>query len=214
MNSEERFVMIKLYGSPLSSAGRCYWMLEELGLPYEVVPLNMKEKEHKHDAYLKINPNGKVPALVDGEFTIWESMAINSYLAKKYESPLAPKTLEEDALIQQWSYWGLVDLQEPAVSWMIQEIFVPAEHRNAQVIENAKKSLPRVLDVLNQGLENKTYLVGNRVTLAEVNLGTIMDIVLALKFDLSPYGNIQKWLKEIHQRPAYQKVAALRKMPK
>ncbi|KHD88645.1 MAG: hypothetical protein OM95_07515 [Bdellovibrio sp. ArHS] len=206
--------MIKLYGSPLSSAGRCYWMLEELAVPYEVMPLNLREKEQKSEAFLKINPNGKIPAMIDGDFVLWESMAINSYLAKKFESPLAPKNLQEESLIQQWSLWGLVDFQEPAVSWMIQEFFVPAEHRNQLVIENSKKALPRVLEVLNRGLEGKTFLVGDRFTVADVNLGTVTDILLGLKYDLSAYPHIQRWMTELHSRPAYKKVAQMRQMPK
>lgn len=206
--------MIKLYGSPLSSAGRCYWMLEELGVPYETMPLNLREKEQKSEAFLKINPNGKIPAMIDGDFVLWESMAITNYLAKKFESPLAPKNLQEESLVQQWSLWGLIDFQEPAVNWMIQEIFVPAEHRNSQIIENAKKALPRVLDVLNRGLEGKAYLVGNRFTVADVNVGAVTDILLGLKYDLSGYPNVQKWMNEFHQRAAYKKVAQMRQMPK
>lgn len=206
--------MIKIYGSPMSSAGRCYWMLEELGVPYEVMPLNMSEKEQKSEAFLKINPNGKIPAIVDGDFTLWESMAITNYLAKKFESPLAAKNLQEESLIQQWSLWGLVDFQEPAVSWMIQEIFVPAEHRNHQIIENAKKALPRVLGVLNRGLEGKTYLVGNRFTVADVNVGAVTNILLGLKYDLTAYPNVQKWMSEFQQRPAFKKVAEMRHFPK
>ncbi|WP_373998394.1 glutathione S-transferase family protein [Bdellovibrio bacteriovorus] len=206
--------MIKIYGSPMSSAGRCYWMLEELGVPYEAMPLNMGEKEHKSEAFLKLNPNGKIPVIVDGDFVLWESMAITNYLAKKFESPLAAKNLQEESLIQQWSLWGLIDFQEPAVNWMIQELFVPAEHRNHQIIENAKKALPRVLEVLNRGLEGKTYLVGNRFTVADVNVGAVTNILLGLKYDLKAYPNVQKWMGEFQQRTAFKKVAEMRHFPK
>lgn len=65
--------MIKLYGSPKSSAGRCVWTLEEIGVPYELIGVNMQAKEHKSPEFLAINPNGKIPAMVDGDLTLFES---------------------------------------------------------------------------------------------------------------------------------------------
>lgn len=203
--------MIKIYGSPLSSAGRCFWMLEELGLPYEVMPLDMKNKEHKSDPFLKLNPNGKVPVLVDGDYVIWESMAITNYLAKKHKSPLCAQTPEEEGHVMQWSFWALAEFQVPAINWLIQEIFVPAEHRNHQLIEDAKIALPRLLTVLEKGLEGKTHLVSERFSLADLHVASVANVVLALKYDLSSYPNIQRWMKTYAERPAFQKVAAMRK---
>ncbi len=80
--------MITIYGSPRSSSGRCFWCLEEVGETYNAKPLNFKEKEHKSPAYLKINPNGKAPTLTDDDFVIWESIAINFYLAETYKPEL------------------------------------------------------------------------------------------------------------------------------
>lgn len=202
--------MIKIYGSPRSSAGRCFWMLEELGLPYEAVHLDMKNKEHKSEWYLKINPNGKVPALVDGDFVIWESMAINNYLAKKYNSTLASKNVEEEGQILQWSFWSLVDLQEPAVSWLIQEYFVPAEKRNMQVIEDAKTKAKGFLKVLEKSLEGKVYLVNNRFTVADLNVASVVNVLEELKYDFSEFKIIQQWMKDCTDRPAFHKLATLR----
>nr|WP_295905482.1 glutathione S-transferase family protein [uncultured Bdellovibrio sp.] len=203
--------MLKIYGSPMSSAGRCYWMLEELGLNYEVMPLDMRNKEHKSEAFMQLNPNGKVPVLVDGEFVIWESMAITNYLAKKHQSPLAAQTPEEEGHVMQWSFWALAEFQVPAVNWLIQQVFVPAEHRNQQVIDDAKKAMPRLLTVLDKGLEGKNYLVNNRFSLADLNVASVLNIVTALGYDTSSYANIQRWAKAYSDRPAFQKVAAMRK---
>ncbi|MFV8257245.1 glutathione S-transferase family protein [Bdellovibrio bacteriovorus] len=202
--------MIKIYGSPMSSAGRCYWMLEELGLPYEQMPMNMREKQHKSPDYLKINPNGKIPAIIDGEYVLWESMAITNYLAKKHNSPLAPQNLEEEGHIMQWSFWALVDLQTPAVNWLIQALFVPDEFKNPKVIEDAKKVLPNYLNTLEAGLKGKTYLVGNRFTVADLNVASVAGLLYALKFDMSPYPEINKWMGLCTSRPAAQKLDKLR----
>ncbi len=78
--------MIKLYGIPASRAARCLWMLEELDLEYENVPTHFIGDSKKPD-YLKLNPNGKLPTLDDDGLVVWESMAINLYLARKYPRP-------------------------------------------------------------------------------------------------------------------------------
>ncbi len=203
--------MIKIYGSPLSSAGRCYWTLEELGLPYERMALDMAKKEHKSESFMRLNPNGKVPVLVDGDFVLWESMAITNYLVKKNKSPLAAQNDQEEGLILQWSFWALAEFQDPAVEWLIQEFFVPADKRDHQVIDNAKKSLPRLLEVLESGLHEKSYLVNQRFSVADINVGSVVNILLGLKYDLSPYANIQKWIQNYSTRPAFQKMANLSK---
>jgi glutathione S-transferase len=193
--------MIQIYGSPRSSAGRVYWMCEELNLPYKHVPMDMGKKEHKGDAFLKLNPNGKIPAIVDGDFVLWESMAITNYLAKKYDSPLAGKTLEEEAIMQQWSYWAILDLQKPAIDWLIQEVFVPADKKNPAVIENAKKIIPHYLQVLEKGLTGKEFLAASRFT--------VVNVLLGLKYDLSEYPLVTKWMGRCADRAAYQKLKAM-----
>ena len=87
--------MIKLYGPARSSAGRCFWLLEELNVPYENIKVDLMNKEHKADWFLKINPNGKVPALVDEDVTLFESMAINYYLTEKYKPEFMGKPLRK-----------------------------------------------------------------------------------------------------------------------
>lgn len=202
--------MIKIYGSPRSSASRCYWMLEELGLSYEAMHLDMRSKEHKSEWFLKINPNGKVPALMDGDFVIWESMAITNYLAKKYNSPLAATTPEEEGHIMQWSFWALAELQAPAVTWLIQEIFVPAELKNMQTIEDAKIKATGFLKVLEKSLNGKNFLVNERFTVADLNVASVVNVLVELKYDFSDFKNIQHWLKACTDRPAFNKLASLR----
>lgn len=203
--------MISIYGSPRSSAGRVYWMLEELGLSYKQVPLDMSKKEHKSPEYCKLNPNGKVPCLQDGDLTIWESMAVNTYLAAKYKKEFMGNSPEEIGLIQQWSYWAILDLQRPAIEWFIQNVFIPTEKRDPAIIEKAKASLPPLFKILDDALKSKTYLVGNRFTMADLNVASVVNIVGPLGFSYEPYKNVQKWLSACKDRPAYQKYAELRK---
>lgn len=203
--------MIKIYGSPKSSAGRVYWMLEELGVPYERVPLNMSQREHKNPDYMKLNPNGKVPCLVDGDYVIWESMAITQYLATKYNnsSPLLPKTPEEMGHALQWSYWSILEMQKHAVEWLIQVMFVPADKKDMTIVEKAQKALVPLFNILNNALENKSYLIGNRFTIADLHVASVAGITMSLGMDLKPYTNILSWLKACHDRPAWHKVNSL-----
>lgn len=201
--------MIEIYGSARSSAGRCYWMLEELQVPYQAKPLDMRAKEHKSPAYLKLNPNGKVPCLKDNDFVIWESVAINSYLADKYKSPLGGATPEERGAITQWSLWSQLELQKPLIDIFIQMVFVPAERRDAATIEKAQKICPQLFAILDEHLANKKYIVGHQFTLADLNMATVVAITEPIHMDLSAYKNIQSWLNQCKDRPAYQKYMGL-----
>lgn len=92
--------MLKLYGGARSRASIIHWYLEELGIPYEFVLLDMQAGEHQQPKFLAINPIGKVPAIVDGDFQLWESGAILFYLAQKYGN--MPSSAEVQAKINQW----------------------------------------------------------------------------------------------------------------
>ena len=201
--------MLQIYGSPMSSARRCFWVLEELELPYQRVALDMSKKEHKAASYTKLNPNGKVPCLVDGSFVIWESMAINFYLCEKYGRQLLGKTAEENGLIQQWTFWGIAELQRPLIEAFIQLIFVPEDKRDMSIVERGKKAAEPLLHVLDQYLTAKTFLVGNRFTLADLNLASVVHINHMMQNDISAHKNVSEWLRDCTSRPAFKKVADL-----
>jgi glutathione S-transferase len=184
-------------------------MLEELGLPYERVQINMGNKEHKSPEFMAINPNGKVPALVDGELKLFESMAINQYLAEKTNSALAGTTAKEKGLIAQWSYWSILELQKPAVDWLIQAIFVPEERRDASLIERSKKAVPPLLKILDTELMGKKYLVGNSFTLADLNTASVVNILVSLGFPMNEYTHVNAWLETCKARPSYKKLSEI-----
>jgi len=202
--------MITIYGSPRSSSGRCFWCLEEIDKTYDAKPLNFKEKEHKSLAYLKINPNGKVPTLIDDDFVIWESIAINFYLAETYKPELLGLDNKQHGLVQQWSLWGIAELQLPIIGAFIQLVFVPEERRDNGIIEKSMAKIPGLLKVLNDALEGKNYLVGDDFTLADLNVASIALLCSEIKFDLTAYKNIQIWLTQISERPAFKKYQKLR----
>src|SRR3569832_2299300 len=95
----------KIYGGAKNRGRRCLWMAAELGVEVDVVDLDLSTAQHKTPEFLKINPNGQVPALDDDGLILFESLAINLYLAKKYGVPLTAASLMVDALFTQWSFW-------------------------------------------------------------------------------------------------------------
>lgn len=200
--------MIKIYGSPQSSSGRCFWTLEEVGATYEAKSINFRDKEHKGEEYLKINKNGKVPALVDGDFTIWESMAINFYLAEKFKPELLGKDLEQKAIVRQWSIWAIADLQPPMIQSFIQRVFVPEERRSQSIIDENEEKIGPMLEVLENSLEHK-FLAGENFTLADINVVSVVDILDALKYDTSAYPKLTQWVANARETPSYGSYKAL-----
>jgi glutathione S-transferase len=203
--------MITLYGSARSSAGRCIWALEEVGAAYTLKEVDMRNKEHKSAEFLKINPNGKIPALVDGDITLFESMAINFYLADAYKKELLGTTTKERALVQQWSFWASSELQGPIIEVFIQKLFMPDDKRDQNVIDENMKVIPVLLSVLNDSLAGKKYLAGNTFTLADLNTFSVVNICMPLGIDLKPYTNIMAWAGAMNDRPAFQKYMGSRK---
>lgn len=202
--------MITLYGSPRSSAGRCYWTLEEAGVPYTLKEVDMKNKEHKSAEFLKINPMGKVPAMIDGDTTLFESMAINFYIADTYKKELLGENNTDRGLVHQWSFWAMSELQGPIIEVFIQKVFVPEDKRDNNIIENNLKKLPNLLSVLNNSLIDKKYLVGNQFTLADLNTATVASICPMIGVDLELYPNVKTWLAAMSDRPAFQKYQSMR----
>jgi glutathione S-transferase len=184
-------------------------MLEELGVPYERISVDMKSRQHKSPEYLKLNPNGKVPTLTDGEFIIWESMAINAYLADKHNSPLQGHTPQEVGQIQQWSFWSILEVQKHAIEWFIQALFVPAEKRDLSIIEKAQKALTPLMKVLDQSLENKKFLVGDRFTLADLHVASTVNVMTTLGWNLSETPSVDAWYKACLDRPSWHRVCSL-----
>jgi len=201
--------MITIYGSPKSSSGRCFWTLEEVGIEYQSKAINFKEKEHKSEAFLKINPNGKVPALTDGDCTIWESMAINMYLCEKYKPELLGTTAEIKGRVYQWSIWSIGDLQTPLIDNFIQLVFVPEAHRDLKKIEKNLQALPALFQTLDDALSTSKFLAGDEFTLADLNTASVVLVSEYINYDLSPYKNLTKWFSAIKDRKAYQKYQEL-----
>lgn len=185
--------MLKLYGGARSRAFIVQWYLEELGIPYEFVQLDMQAGEHLQPAYLAVNPVGKVPAIVDGDFVLWESGAILLYLAEKYGGSL--QSAEQRAMTNQWILYANATLG-PGV-------FMEASR---------EREFPRQMKVLSLLLEKQSFILGEEFSVADVAVGSILGYMpLLLKLEFHDYPVIMNYLKRIQERPAYQRAIAARK---
>jgi len=203
--------MIKIYGHPQTSAGRCYWLMEELGLKYQQVPLDMKAGEHKSPEYLKLNPNGKIPCLIDDDLVLWESMAINHYLTEKHKPELFGSGLKEKARTMQWNYWAIVEYQKPLIDMLIQMIFVPEPKRDHEVIKKSRERAIVLNELLDQELSGKNYLIQHDFTLADLNVASVAKINKMTQIDISQLKNLDSWLNKVCERPAHLKLDELGK---
>ncbi len=202
--------MIKLYGTVMSRAGRVAWALEELGLKYEHVPISFSGDTRKPE-YLKINPNGHIPSIDDNGLIVWESMAINLYLAEKYgKAPFWPSTVEGHAGAYQWSFWGMTELEPHLIALLMHKMFLPAEQRSEAAIKNATTALQAPLAVLDARTKAQEYLLGKDFTIADLNVAAVLNLSSFIGFDLSATPAAQKWFQKCVTRPSQQKVGALK----
>jgi glutathione S-transferase len=196
---------VKIYGIARSRAFRTLWMAAELGLDYELVKVDFAGGGTRRPEYLAINPNGHVPAIDDGGFRLWESMAINLYLAKKYGGPsgLYPTRLEDEARAWQWSFWGMTEVERPALTLLLNRIG-PEEGRDIAAATEAEQALAAPLAVLDAAVAANRYLLGGDFSVADLNVASILAWARQARVNLAAFPKAEAWLKACHDRPAAQ----------
>ncbi len=197
----------KLFGISGSRAIRAIWGIEETGIDYEHVPVSYGA-DSKAAGYLAVNPNGRIPALIDGELQLFESMAINLYLAKRYGGALYPSSPEDEARAWQWSVWGISEIEPLQMQIVVQKLFTPEDKRDPKVVERATKALQRPLKVLDRALEERDGLVGSAFSVADLNVAAVMYLMKMISFDYSDHANVQRWADACYARPALARAVA------
>jgi glutathione S-transferase len=187
-------------------------MLEEIGIAYQHAPIR-PHTESRAAEYLRINPNGHIPTLDDDGFILWESLAINLYLAEKYgAAPLWPASLQDRARIYQWSFWAANEVEARIVG-----IAKGPSNKGPDqaAVSSELQQLAGAFRVLENQVDGRSYLLGETFSVADLNLASTLrepgeESVGGIDaIDLNPFPGIARWLDLCSQRPANRRVAAL-----
>lgn len=178
--------------------------LEEAGLAYDCVHVNLSAGEQRSAAFLAINPNGKIPAIVDHDagLTVFESGAILSYLAAK-TGVLHPDTLAERTAVQQWLHFqiGGIGPMLGQLWWFLHA----SKTVNAQALERYRNEARRLYGVVNGRLAESAYLASPRYSIADIAAFPWLRAAPELDLDLADYPHVERWLAGIEAQQAVQR---------
>lgn len=205
--------MLRLHGVYRSRAARNIWLLNEIGLDFEHVPViqayrlseaDLATRQHTQTAAFKaLSPAAVIPVLQDGDLVLGESMAINLHLARRYGGDLGARDGNEQALIDQWSFYAISGV-EPLTLPVIYADATTAEGQ-AEIAAAAEK-LDRPFRVLDQALAGNGWLVGARFTVADINMAEVVRYAMPASGLIERHANLNAWLTRLHARPAFRKM--------
>ena len=192
---------LRIYGIARTRAFRALWIAKELGIDYEHVAIEIGEAGARTAEYLAVNPNGRLPAIEDDGFVLWESLAITLYLARKHSTGrLYPADLRDEARTWQWSLWALNEVDRGVNIWSLHAVRLPPEDRDPHKLAEALKVIAKPFGVLDTALAERPWLVGDEFTVADLNVAAV--ISRAIDMDLSATPRLAAWLRRCLERPA------------
>ena len=195
--------MLKLHFAPNSRAGRIVWLLEELGLDYEVNRMDFHPKDLKSDEHRERHPLGRVPVLDDGDVSIYESGAIVEYVLARHgdgglkpavDSPEFPEYL-------QWFHYAEGMIMPPMNTLVVETILLPPERRTEINVKRSTKLLNQMLTAVDQHMAGREYLT-SQFTAADIMTGHAVIMAGELGADLSDKPNLPSYIERLRNRPA------------
>jgi len=205
--------MLKLYGQYRSRAFRVVWFMKESGIQWEHVnvTINVDQATAKEDWYLKLNPNGRVPTIDDDGFVMWETAAINLYLAEKYQSPLWPADPVGRGRALQWGFFIANDVESPMIKVYQHRFRFPPEKRNARITDENEPIVLDKLHVLEAHLAQHAFFQGDQWGMADFLVASVLYTLTEMKYErLADYPHLSKWLHASIERPAAREAIAIR----
>jgi glutathione S-transferase len=212
---------ITIHGVARSRASRNIWLMKELGQPFQHVPVIQADRlkdARAPDAqinttspeFLKINPNGQIPAMSDGDLVLTESLAINLYLAKKFGGPLAPADLREDGEMTMWTLWAATGCEPHSIAILYNRVAKPESERDHALADCSVEALRAPFAVLDKALSATGHLVGGRFTVADINVAEVMRYAMPAPelFEAAPH--VSAWLAACHAREGYKAMMEMR----
>jgi glutathione S-transferase len=200
---------LRIYGVARTRAFRALWVAEELSIPYEHLPVEIGDAGARTPEFLALNPNGRLPVIVDGDFVLPESLAITLYLAKKHAlGTLYPTKLEDEARVWHWSFWAIAEVDRGVNIWSLHAVRLPPAERNAALRDEAQKVVASPFKVLDAAVAQRPYLLGHDFTIADLNVAAVLS--RAADMDLTAWPNLKAWLTRCLERPAARAALALK----
>jgi glutathione S-transferase len=215
--------MLTIYGVYCSRASRNYWMAEELGIPFQSVPVIQARRladplapeaqiNTKSPAFLAVNPMGLIPAIEDDGLVLAESLANNLYLARKHGGPLAGADVREEGEMLAWTLWAATEVEPHTVKVVLTYDNAQDNTRDGKaLIEACVKGLERPLARLEKHLQTQDYVVGNRFTVADLNLAEVLRYVMSETELFDRHPAVKAWLGRCHARPGFEAMMAGRR---
>jgi glutathione S-transferase len=192
---------MKLYGFGPTRSLRALWALHELGLDFDFVPVNLVAGEAQTSEFLRLNPAGKLPVLVDGDLVLTESAAIVLYLAEKYpQRELLPSDLETRAQVYRWVLFAMTELEQPLWRLARHRFVYPEEKRLAADMPLARADFRQMAAVLDRHMEGRTYIVADALTAADCVTAYLMDWANEENL-LGEFPRLQAYLERMYARP-------------
>jgi glutathione S-transferase len=183
-------------------------MAFELGIPYEHDDLAPRSPGTKTPEFLALNPNARVPVIEDDGFVLYESMAINFYLARKHNSPLYPSDPKHEALALQWSFWETDRLDRQLANYVTHSFLLPEAERDKAIADTAWAEVEPAMNALNAALGKTAWLAGPAFSIADLNVAAAL--WRGLSMDLCRWPAVAEWLARCWDRPAAKRARAMR----
>lgn len=196
---------MKLYYARESRAVRVAWVLEELGLEYDVHKFSLGDRSMREPAYLSLHPMGRVPTLEDGKIRLFESGAIVQYILEKYgNGRFVPRSNNSNfASYLQWFHYAEGMIMPPMNTLVVETILLPPERRIEINVKRASKLLNQMLHAVNENLSDKAYLVGPELTAAEFMTGHAVIMSQRLGIDMQDKPYLIEYIKRLETRDAF-----------
>jgi glutathione S-transferase len=192
---------MKLYEFAPTRSIRVRWVLQELGVEFEAISINMQAGEHRTPDFLTINPTGKLPVLIDGEHIITESVAIALYLGEKYpESNLVPTDLLLRAQLYRWLLFTATELEQPLWRIARHTFIYPEELRLPAEMPLARQDFTSMAVVLENHLLDRQFVVGEHVTVADFVLAYTLDWANEVQL-LATFPTLVDYMERMYKRP-------------
>ena len=206
---------LRIYGTAASRAARPLWVAQELGLAYEHIALPYVGGATRTPEFLKVNPNGRIPVVDDDGVLVWESMACTVYLAERFldgnGQSLAARSNAERAEILRWTFWVVTECEKDALIFLMHAKLMSPERRKPQLVEESLRHLAGPLRILDQHLQDRPWLAGDRFTVADICVASVIAWVEGASELMSQCPQVYEWLQRCLARPAFQAVRLMAK---